>query len=207
MSLSDTTRHDAAPGEDAAWRLTNTRAGWGLVHRALHWGIAGLIAFQLGLGLWMANAVDDLYARFDYTQVHKSFGFVVFALALARIGWRLANPVPRPPAMPRWQARASATSHLALYALTTLLPVSGWLMASASPLQDLYGIENRVFGLFALPDPFVPGSDALDRVLKAVHFWSAMGLVAILGVHIAAALKHQFVDRDGLLKRMIAGRG
>lgn len=194
----------ARPG--AALRLRNTEDGWGLVHRALHWAIAGVILFQLGLGFYMTNVVTDVYAQFAYTQTHKSWGFVVFALALVRVGWRWANPVPKAPAMPRWQHHASEGAHYALYALMILLPVSGWLMASASPLQDQYGIKNMVFGLFELPDPFVPGSSGLDRTLKAVHYYAALGIVAIVGVHTAAALKHQFVDRDGLLRRMLLGR-
>jgi cytochrome b561 len=83
-------------------------------------------------------------------------------------------------------------------------------MASASPLNDPgaypFQVKNMVFGLFELPDPYPEGSKALSEWLARVHFWLAMALTALLGVHVAAALKHQYVDRDGLLRRMIAGR-
>ena len=98
-------------------RLRDSSGGWGAVTRLLHWGMAALILFQLGLGIWMTRA-PDLLARFAWTQTHKSWGTVIFALALLRLGWRLANPTPPLPAtMPAWQRRAARASHAALYAL------------------------------------------------------------------------------------------
>lgn len=178
---------------------------WGIVSRLLHWGIAALILFQLGLGLVMTRLVDDVGRQFALTQTHKSIGFAVFVLVLVRIGWRSINARPAPPLMPRWQARAAEVSHLALYCLMVALPVSGWLLASASPVQDLLQMQNEVFGMFALPDPFVPGSEALAGVVGRVHTALAVLLVAVLLLHGGAALKHQFVDHDGLLARMIRG--
>ncbi|MEM9783497.1 MAG: cytochrome b [Pseudomonadota bacterium] len=185
--------------------MMNTREGWGLVHRLMHWAAAIVILFQLAMGLYMVNVVTDLYDRFAYTQTHKSWGFVAFVLVLARIAWRWKNPRPDPVEMPRWQHTASEGAHIALYVLMIVLPVSGWLMSSASPLQDLYGVKNMVFGVFELPDPFVPGSDPLDKALKAVHFYAGIAMLLIIGVHVAAAMKHHFVDRDGLLRRMVFG--
>ena len=148
--------------------------------------------------------IDDLVARFALTQVHKSWGVVIFVLALFRVAWRLANRrPPLPAAMPAWQRRAAAVSHAALYVLMLLLPLTGWLLASASPVQDLLQMQNLVFGSVALPDPFVPGSEGLDRIFRAVHAGAALTLAALLAVHIAAALRHQLVDRDGLLARML----
>ena len=84
-----------------------------------------------------------------------------------------------------------------------LMPLSGWLLASASPVQDLLQMQNLVFGAFALPDPFVPGTDRLEAVFHRVHTTAAVGLAVVLALHAAAALRHQFVDRDHLLARMI----
>jgi cytochrome b561 len=189
-------------------KLRNDSESWGWPARLLHWAVAAAIIFLLGVGFYMANFVDDLYRRFDLTQLHKSWGFVVFALALARAAWRLANPVaPAEPAgASRWEALAARATHAAFYVLMILMPVSGWLMASASTLQDDYGIRNRVFGLFDLPDPFVPGDKALEATLHAVHFWGGVALAALLVVHAGAALKHHFVDRDRVLARMSWGR-
>ncbi|MEO0763232.1 MAG: cytochrome b [Pseudomonadota bacterium] len=186
--------------------VMNTESGWGIVQRLLHWAAAGVILFQLAMGLYMTNLVTDIYDQFAHTQTHKSWGFVAFVLVLLRMVWRWVNPRPAAPAMPRWQHVASEGAHIALYVLMVVLPLSGWLMSSASPLQDSYGIKNMVFGLFELPDPFVPGTTEMEKLLKAVHFYAAMGLIALVGLHVAAALKHQFVDRDGLLMRMVSGR-
>lgn len=190
--------------------LRNTETGWGVVARALHWAMAILILFMLGVGFYMVRVVgDDLIARFDLTQTHKSWGVVVFALALIRIVWRWRNPTPGlPEGMPAWQKAASHASHVALYVLMIALPLTGWLMASASPYNDpdayVY-IPNMVFGLFEMPDPYPVGSEALTDQLKRFHLGFALALAALLALHVAAALKHQLVDKDGLLTRMLRG--
>jgi cytochrome b561 len=185
--------------------MRNTRTAWGWPHRLLHWAMAALILFMLGLGVYMTEFVTDTYAQFDLVQIHKSWGFVVFSLALVRLGWRWAQGAPDPLPMPRWQRRAAEGAHVALYALMLWMPLSGWLMASASELQDMYGIRNMVFGLFALPDPFVPGDSGLEEVFSAMHFWGAVALAALLAAHVAGALKHHFADRDATLARMALG--
>ncbi len=185
-------------------RATDGPGGWGWVTRLLHWTMAAVILFQLGFGLYMTRFVPDLLARFSLTQTHKSWGTVVFVLACLRIAWRLAARARPPlPPMPVWQARAAAVSHGLLYVFMIAMPVSGWLLASASPVQDLLQMQNLVFGTWALPDPFVPGSDALEARLHLVHTTAAIGLALVLALHAGAALVHQFVDRDGLLARML----
>ncbi len=185
----------------------DSAAGWGWVSRLLHWAMAALILFQLGYGLYMVQFVPDLLVRFGLTQTHKSWGFVVFVLALIRVGWRLASRrrPALPAAMPRWQVRAAEASHLLLYLMMFLMPLSGWILASASPVQDLLQMQNMVFGSFALPDPVVPGNEGVEHVARLVHVGAAIGLAALLVLHAGAALKHQFLDEDGLLGRMIFG--
>ncbi|SEA54561.1 cytochrome b [Rubrimonas cliftonensis] len=185
--------------------LRNTQTLWGWPARALHWAMAFIIAFQLIVGTYMTG-VDDLAARFALTQTHKSWGFVVFALALARVAWRLANPTPTEPAGRPWEKLAARVSHGALYLLMFLMPVSGWLMASASDLQDMYGVKNMVFGLFELPDPFVPGDRGLEGVFSSIHTAAAVALAALLAIHAGAALKHHLIDRDDVLTRMTVKR-
>lgn len=180
-------------------------AGWGLVTRLLHWGMAALILVQLALGLGMMTLVADVTLQFRLVQLHKSLGFVVFVLALVRICWRLVNVQPAGPPMPAWQARAAKAAHLSLYGLMLALPISGWLLASASPLEDLLQMRTMVFGLFPLPDPIVPGSEAIEQVAGRVHAGLAIALGFVLVLHVAAAAKHQLVDRDGLITRMVRG--
>jgi cytochrome b561 len=185
-------------------RLRDSAAGWGWGSRLLHWVMAALILFQLGFGLYITQVVrNDLLTRFTLTQVHKSWGFVIFVWALARVAWRLCNPRPPLPAMPAWQARAARLSHRLLYVLMFLMPLSGWIMVSSSPTQDLLQMQNLVFGRFALPDPFVPGVASIENAAWWVHTVAAAVLALVLVVHAAAALRHQFVDRDDLLARML----
>lgn len=187
--------------------LMNTDSTWGLPARLLHWAMAALILFLLAVGFYMANVKMDIYEQFALTQTHKSWGFVAFALGLVRIVWRLVNRSPEPPATMSALERVGALAgHLALYVLMIAMPVTGWLMASASPLQDSYGVKNMVFGLFELPDPFRPGSQALTDTLHALHFWGGVALLAVVALHAAAALRHHFVLRDPVLARMTVGR-
>jgi cytochrome b561 len=188
-------------------RARDSAESWGWVTRLLHWGMAALILFQLGLGIWMTREWLDVFVRFDLTQLHKSWGTVIFALALLRLAWRAVNPRPALPAsMPRWQRRAARASHVALYLLMLLMPLSGWVQAAAAPEQDLLGIRNMVFDRIALPDPWVPGVARLAEAAATVHMASAILLAALLTLHAGAALRHQVHDRDGLLMRMTFGR-
>lgn len=186
----------------------NTTKSWGWVTRLLHWTMAGLILFQLGLGYYMMNILTDLIAQFRLTQTHKSWGFVVFALALLRVVWRLFNrQTPAlPEGTPRWQHISAEATHGLLYVLMLALPISGWVMSAASPTQDLLNIENMVFGLFALPDPWTPGNRGVADAAEAVHYWASVGLAVLLVLHAGAALKHHFIDRDNVLARMTFGR-
>ena len=191
--------------------IRNTETGWGLPARLLHWAMAVLILFMLGVGFYMGEVLtgedsDTLMQKFYLAQTHKSWGFVAFVLALLRIFWRVMNPTPALPDGMGGAAKALAHGgHLALYVCMIAMPLSGWLMSSATTMQDSYGIKNMVFGLFEMPDPFQPGSEELETIFRKIHFYVGLALALILAGHAAAALKHHFVDRDGVLMRMIRG--
>ncbi|MSU88126.1 cytochrome b [Rhodobacteraceae bacterium 2CG4] len=191
--------------------LRDGPGGWGWPSRVLHWGMAALIAAMLGLGVYMIRIERDLIVQYQLIQLHKSLGATALLLAVLRLGWRLAQPgrPALPAAMPAWQRRAATASHLALYALMLALPVSGWLTASASPLNDAdavpFRIPNMVFGLFELPDPFPRGTEALEAALGTLHRGLALTLALLLTVHVAAAVKHHLHDRDQVLRRMWRG--
>ena len=187
--------------------LGNTRTSWGWPARVLHWLMAALVLFQIGLGVWMTNAVEDPAEQFRLYQLHKSWGFVIFTLALVRILWRATHGRPDLPGdMPRLEARLARGTHIALYVLLIVMPITGWLTVTASTLQDRFGVRNMVFGLFELPDPFQPGSEALADLFTALHISFATALALIVLVHAGAALRHQFIRRDAVLRRMILGR-
>ena len=191
--------------------LKNTVNGWGWLARLFHWSMAIVIVGLLVMGFYIAEVLtgtdsDTLMERFSLTQDHKSWGFVAFTLALLRVIWRLVNPTPAlPEGMGAMERMAAHAGHYGLYVCMILMPVSGWLMASASPLQDAYGIKNKVFATFELPDPFVPGSEELESIFANIHAIAGIVLVLLLLGHVGAALKHHFVNKDTVLKRMIRG--
>lgn len=185
----------------------NTVTSWGWPSKLLHWTMAILILGMLAVGTYMTK-LELGGERFQLTQTHKSFGFVVFVLACIRVAWRWLTPAgPPPPETSRaWERAASRFTHAAIYVLMLTLPLTGWLMASASPFNDpdayIY-IPNMVFGLFEMPDPISPGDPALSKTLGAIHLYAGYALAALLLIHIAAALKHHFIHRDSVLTRML----
>ncbi|MEM1285672.1 MAG: YceI family protein [Pseudomonadota bacterium] len=175
----------------------------------LHWVIAVAILFQMVGGKWMVSAGEEAStAVFTVFQIHKTVGLSILALTFARIVWRLAHPAPAlPEGMTRFEHLAASGTHVGFYALLILIPLSGWAMASVSPT----GIPTFFFLLDALPFAHLPLlADAslavrhsAEEVLKAVHenLSLVMGLLVLL--HIAAALKHQFIAHDNLIARMV----
>nr|WP_272211891.1 cytochrome b [Marinicella sp. W31]MDC2877781.1 cytochrome b [Marinicella sp. W31] len=184
--------------------IKNTRSAYGAVAILFHWVMALLILSMLGLGLYMVRLPQSDPAAFTLFQLHKSIGFVVLAFAVLRLAWRAVNPSPRLPAdMPLWEKGVAHLGHTGLYALMFLLPLSGWLVVSASP----WGIPTIVFNLFEMPHLPVPGDKAQTEALAAVfHEYAAYFLILLIVGHVGAAFKHHFIARDETLKRMVSVR-
>lgn len=163
---------------------------------ALHWLIALLVFCAFPLGVYMHD-LPFSPGRLKLYSYHKWLGVTVFLLAVVRVAWRIGHPVPPPPAgMPAWQRIASVATHHLLYVLILAVPVSGWLMSSAKGFQTVY------LGMIPLPDLLTKDKE-LGDMLTTVHQALNFTLAALVTVHVAAALKHQFVDRDEVLGRMI----
>lgn len=170
---------------------------------ALHWVLALALLGMVGFGLYMAD-LPFSPARLKLYNWHKWAGVCVLVLSLARLLWRLTHRPPALPAamqaaMPAWQKLAHHGTHAALYALFFAIPLLGWAYSSAA------GFPIVVFGVLPLPD-WVPVSPDLAEVLKPLHKWAALTLTALVGLHVAAVVKHQLIDRDDLLWRMWPGR-
>ncbi len=173
---------------------------------------------MIPMGLWMHESAEhgDVSARlFSAYQLHKSIGLTVLALSLVRLGWRLMNPPPPMPAhMPGWERFAAVATHWAFYALMIGLPLTGWLYVSAgwsihdeAPLP----VATHWFGLFQVPALFGLNQadlgvreDAAEAALTA-HAYLAYAALGLAALHVAAALKHQFFDRDEVLAHMVPG--
>ena len=163
---------------------------------ALHWLMAMLIFAIFPLGIYMHD-LPLSPGKLQLYSYHKWIGVTVFALVLLRLLWRASHtPPPLPYTVPRWQQLASQGVHAALYGLMLAVPVSGWLMSSAK------GFKTVWFGVLPLPD-LLEKNKALGETLSAVHEALAAGFALLILMHIAAALKHHFVERDDVLRRML----
>jgi len=169
----------------------------------LHWLLGAALVAIFALGLYMAD-LPFSPQRLRYFNWHKWAGITVLVLSFVRLLWRWTHRPPPLPAsllqaMPQWQQWAHHATHAALYALFFAVPLLGWAYSSAAGFSVVW------FGVLPLPD-FVPASEALAEVLKPLHKLSSLALAGLVLLHVAAALKHQWVDRDGLLQRMGFGR-
>ncbi|OYQ41817.1 cytochrome b [Rhodoferax sp. TH121] len=168
----------------------------------LHWVLGLAILGLFGVGLYMTS-LPFSPARLKLYNWHKWAGITLLALSVVRLLWRATHRPPALPdsiakAMPAWQHWAHHGTHYAMYALFFLVPLIGWAYSSAA------GFPIVVFGVLPLPD-FVPVDKALAELIKPFHELSAFALVGLAGLHIAAVLKHQLVDKDGLIGRMLPG--
>ena len=165
----------------------------------LHWLLAAAILASLLVGNFMSDLpVSPL--RLRLANWHKWAGVTILALSMLRLAWRLTHRPPPDVPMARWQQSAAHATHWAMYLLFLAVPFAGWAYSSAA------GFPIVVFGVLPLPD-FVAPSKELAEAIKPLHKILAFTMAVLVLAHVAAALKHHFVDRDGLLARMRPGRG
>jgi cytochrome b561 len=175
-------------GERTMNARTSSECTWPRALRLVHWVSALLVIGLLALGTYMVQLVADPAERFDLTQTHKSIGIIVLALTLVRLCLRVVTTAPKRERAPLLLA-ATAT-HASLYVLLLLLPLSGWLMATTTPVR----VPTVVIGLFALPYPFAPDL-AIYRLAHATHIAMAISLALLIFLHSAAATAHALRGR------------
>lgn len=169
------------------------------VSKTLHWLIALLAFSQLAMGKFFEVDPDEPGSLFDW---HTAFGMSVLALMVVRLGWRLTHTVPAlPRTTPGWQQIAAKTTHIAFYMLLIALPVSGWLLTSVD------GDAVSFFGWFTVPSLPVSGGEASEDLIGEIHELLGNVLLVLAGIHVLAGLKHHYIDRDDVLRRMLPGSG
>jgi cytochrome b561 len=174
----------------------NTPQRWGHIAQLLHWLIVVLIIVQFTLGLW-AHDLPVSRLKVGLLKYHKSVGITILALAIIRLAWRWLNPTPRlPDTLKPYERSLARVTHALLYLLLFAQPLTGLLMSSAR------GFPVSWFGFFQLPD-LVPKNRALYEALLTTHGTLATLLAAVVALHVAAALKHHFVLKDDVLRRML----
>lgn len=169
----------------------------------LHWVIAILILGMLVVGTYMVGLGESDPLRYSLTQWHKSFGVIALLLIAWRILWRFTHPAPALPDHTKpWEKQAAGVTHVALYLLIVAIPISGWIMVSASPL----GLPTLLFNKIPWPHlpPFdrLPDKDEIALLFGKVHAIAGYLLMILLVAHIGAAMRHRFVLHDDVMQRM-----
>lgn len=187
---------NAAQGSAAAVRYST-------VAIVLHWLLGLSIFAMFAIGIYMSD-LPFSPLRLKLYNYHKWAGITFLILSVLRLLWRLVNRPPALPktiaqAMPSWQTKVYHTTHYALYALFFAVPLIGWAYSSAA------GFPIVLFGVLPLPD-FMSVDKEFAKLIKELHEISAFALVGLALLHIGAAMKHHFIDKDGLVSRMLPSR-
>jgi cytochrome b561 len=167
---------------------------WGWPGKVFHWVTALLIFVQIPLGL-ISKEMKLSPLKLDLFVWHKSIGFIILLLVISRMLWRINGSVPSAAADTGIRQTLAKTSHGLLYALMLLLPISGWIISSAA------NIPISLFWLLELPAITGP-DEVLKEVAGTIHATCVVLLLAVLTLHIGAALRHHFILRDNVLKRL-----
>lgn len=165
---------------------------------ALHWTVGALVITALAVG-WIMTDMASSPLKLQVFDYHKWIGVTVLALFFVRALWRLTHPAPAPLPMPAWQRHSARILHGFLYVMLLLQPITGWLYSNASGRPIVY------LGLIPLPN-LVEKNRGLANTFRSLHGTGAVLLAIAVGLHLLAALKHHFIDRDDTLKRMLRWR-
>ena len=176
-------------------QIGNSNWAWGAVQQGLHWFIAIAVITQLTVGLIFANLPENDPRGGTLFGIHATLGLVIFLVMIGRFLWRQANPVPAlPDTLKPYEKQIALANHWAFYALIIVLPIGGYLMVNA------HGHAVPFFGI-QLPK-LLPKDEFLSDVFFYLHVGGAFVLIALMLLHVAAALRHEFVLRDNTLRRM-----
>jgi cytochrome b561 len=175
--------------------IKNTIERYGIGAIFLHWLIALLILGQIGLG-WYMSDLERSPIKIKLYGLHKEIGVLILILAIIRISWRAINIAPSMLYLSPFDRVASRFVHSILYFFMFAVPISGWIMSSAS------GLSVSFFGLFTLPDLVSPDKQ-ISHLFNEIHTWLAYTLLTIIAIHVAGALKHHFINKDTTLRRML----
>jgi cytochrome b561 len=164
------------------------------VARALHWIVALLIVFTTALG-WRMMVIEEEPGAGQWFDLHRSIGLTIFTLVALRLVWRLTHsPEPLPDDMPGWQRKLAAATHWLLYVLMVVIPITGYVGASYTKSGVQWFGRNT-------PQWATPNHDLAEQLFD-VHGTLVWVLVALVALHVAGALKHWLIDKDGTIRRM-----
>lgn len=178
--------------------IKNSADRYGIVAQLFHFMVAVAIIGLLALGLYMADLPGTAPNKYPLYALHKSFGIAVLILMIGRVCWKAYNsglPLDNP-LHAKWEKLLAHSVHVLLYLTAFLIPISGWVMSSA---------DGHPVALFGLPLPaLVAENKQIGGLAKEAHELLAYATIGLISLHVIGALKHQFVDRDGIFGRMFS---
>jgi cytochrome b561 len=177
------------------WR--NTKESWGRLSRGLHWLMAPLVLGMLGIGIYMTS-LPPSDQKWMFYGWHKSFGIVVLALVVIRLSWRLTQTTPSLAQLDHWQVQLAKINHYLLYLLMFIMPLSGAVMSQAG------GHPVKFFEYWTLPT-LITQNPLVALMARQIHGWAGYLFLALIAIHVGAALYHHFILKDKILKRMVHG--
>ena len=177
--------------------LKNTGHNYGSVAKFFHWSIAVLIILMILIGAFREDLGSKTLASW-LIQLHKSTGLLILALMVLRLAWRWVNPTPQLPyAIPKWQRWTAKASHFLLYILVFCMIFSGWTMTTAANKLPTF------YWLFNVPMPGILVSKPLAKLANQLHYYFAWATCTLIAIHWLAALKHHYIHKDNVLRRML----
>lgn len=176
--------------------LRNTESRWGLVAKVFHWVIAVVLLVDMAYGWWMTHLAER-FVRFEHYGLHGSIGYDLLLLVVLRLGWRTFDRAPAPPAgTARWERVAAQVSHVLLYVLTLAVCIVGCLLSGTMRRP----LNSELLGVLPIP---APGTGReYHELFEDTHKIIAYTLLALIVVHVLAALNHHFIKRNDVLRRM-----
>jgi cytochrome b561 len=178
--------------------LRNSQIAWGAIARTFHWLIAALAIFLIAYGWWMTHFAQraDRLAHYSF---HSSIGYDLLLLLVFRLCWRVMDPAPlMPPVMVRWERIAAMSSHILLYVLLLAVSVTGWLLAGTLRRP----LSATLFGFIPVPVMNNAVDRAFHDLMEDSHQIMSYVLLALVVVHVAAALRHHYIKKNDILRRM-----
>ena len=180
---------------------------YSIVAMILHWLIALAVIFMLFWGRYMTDLPKGSFERLEAFQLHQSIGLTILMLTLLRIVWRLRHPVPpKPEGLGAWEATLRKGTHIGFYSLLIIIPLSGWSVASTSSLE----VPIEYFGQFDWPFisflTNIENKQDIHEAFEEVHKYLGWGMIALITLHLAGILKHTFILKDTLWRRMVPGK-
>lgn len=181
--------------------LRNSATAWGAIAKLFHWLSALLVLFLVVYGFWMTHLIERA-GRLTHYQWHSLIGWYLLALLALRLAWRAFNPAPPLPAeLPRWERATAYAAHWTLYVLMFVVSISGWMVADTFRQP----IEPTLFGFIPVPHLVNASYRPYREAIETSHLVSSYVLLALAVIHVAAALRHHWVRKNDVLRRMSCG--